>query len=279
MAILWGGGFIVGKMIAGQAGPFTISFLRFFIATAVLAVLVYKKEKYIKIDWPVLANVFGAAFLGIFCYNFLFLSGIKLIDASRGSVIMSTVPMVVGIFSYVVFKEKINFIRSLGIVLSIIGASVVITKGKLGVLFSQGIGKGEIDLIVCVFCATAYALFSKQVLDKVSPLMTMTYITGVGAILSFVPAVIEIQHTPVQFFSHGFLFCLFYLALGPSVIAVIFYYEAISSVGATRASQYMNLMPVFAVALAFIFLGEHPSSSLLVGGGLVTFGLYLNNFT
>ena len=79
--------------------------------------------------------------------------------------------------------------------------------------------------------------------------------------------------------SSKFLANLLYLAIGPSVIAVTFYYEAISLIGPSRASQYMNLMPVFAVLLAFIFLNEQVTASLILGGGLVTTGLYLTNVT
>ncbi len=279
MALLWAGGLIAGKLIASQAGPFTISFLRFLVATFVLAALVHRRGENRVIPGGVLIYAFIAAFFGVFCYNYLFFSGIKLIEASRGSVIISMVPIVIALFSYIVFREKMNFIKVIGIVLSVLGASIVVSKGELASIFGKALGLGEIYLVLCVFCAATFTLLSKKLLQALTPLVTMTMISAIGTCFLFGPALLEIsqiQNSPV---SYTFFLNLLYLAIGPSVIAVTFYYEAICVVGPSRASQYMNLMPVFAVVLAFIFLGENVTTSLMLGGGLVTTGLYVTNIT
>ena len=278
MAVLWAGGFISGKLIVQQAGPFAISFFRFLMVTLVLGALVYKREKDIVIDIKLFLYAFCAALIGIFFYNYLFFSGIKLVDAGRSSVIISTVPIVVAVVSFVLFKERMSVLKMLGIMISLVGAWIVISKGDWNVLASAPLGRGEVYLILCVFCAAAFALFSKELLQSLSPVVTMVYISAVGTVLLFIPALLEIREIPVEFFSAKFLLNLFYLAAGPSVVAVIFFYEAIHSIGTARASQYMNLIPVFAVMLAMIFLGETITASLVLGGGLVTAGLYLTNF-
>lgn len=279
MALLWAGGFIAGKLIVQQAGPFTISFLRFLIATSVLAILVYKKEQYTKITLTHFVYAMCAGFLGIFCYNYLFFSGIQFVDAGRGSVIISTVPIVVAILSSVIFKEKMSAFKFFGILFSMFGAWVVVSHGEVLSLLHYSLGWGEIQLILCVFCAAGFALFSKQLLKDLSPMVTMVYISASGAAFLFGPALLELKQKPIDFNSITFYLNLLYLSIGPSVIAVTFYYEAIKLVGAARASQYMNLIPIFAVILAFIFLGEQITASLVIGGGLVTTGLYLANVT
>jgi len=279
MALLWAGGFIAGKNIADQAGPFTISFLRFFVATVVLVVLVYKKEQFQKIRANQLMCIACAAFFGEFCYNYLFFSGIKLVDAGRGSVIISTVPVVVLIVSCLLLQERLNKFKLLGIVFSVIGAWVVVSNSNLEVILGAPIGRGELYLIACVFCAVIFTLLSKCLLVSLSSLMAMTAISAFGTVFLFVPAVIEMNLIPAAINSYSFLLNLLYLSVGPSVIAVTIYYDAIKKVGPTRASQYMNLIPVFAVVLAFVFLGEQLSASLIVGGGFVTTGLWLANLT
>ena len=105
-------------------------------------------------------------------------------------------------------------------------------------------------------------------------MVTMAFVSGVGAAFAAITAAVE-HNMPIPWGSFTFLSGLMYLAIGPSVIAVIFYYQAMNKIGAARASQYMNLIPVFAIIFGMIFLGERMTASLLLGGGLVTLGLYL----
>ena len=92
---------------------------------------------------------------------------------------MSTVPIVLAIVSLVVFKERINVLKMLGIVFSMLGAWIVISKGQIGLIFNETIGLGELYLMLCVFCAAGYALLSKHILNKLSPLLTMAYVSAI----------------------------------------------------------------------------------------------------
>ena len=275
MAALWAGGFIVAKIISPQAGPFTITCLRFFAVTAVLAALIYRRGDQFTLRPAHWGYALGAAVLGVLCYNYFFMAGIRLVDAGRGSVIISTVPIAVAIFSHLFSREKIGPLKALGFVVSIAGTWVVISHGRWEQITGPGMGRGEFYFVLCVLCASAFALFSKALLNDLSPMVTMALVSAAGALFAVIPAIMETKSMPVPWGSWTFLTGLAYLAVGPSVIAVIFYYEAMNVIGAARASQYMNLIPVFAVVLGMIFLGEHITASLMVGGGLVTLGLYL----
>lgn len=277
MALLWAGGFISAKMIAGDAGPFTICFLRFLIATVFITMIARQREQRAVWDLPLFGMVLGAAFLGVFCYNFFFFTGIRYLDAGRGSVIVSTVPIVVALISAVLFRERLGLWKYAGIGVSLAGAWIVISKGAMLSLIQTHIGKGEFLMMGCVLCAAGFTLFSNAMLVRLTPLNLMAAVSALGTAFVSGPALLELQNAPTRMGSYSFVLNLLYLAVGPSVIAVMFYYDAIKSVGPSRASQYMNLMPVFSVILAMVFLGEHLTGSLILGGGLVTTGLYLTN--
>lgn len=275
MAVLWAGGFIVAKVISPQAGPFTITFLRFAAVTVFLGGIIYIQK-----DHPVFKPVhwgyaLGAAILGVLSYNYFFMVGIRLVDAGRGSVIISTVPVAVAMFSHFFQREKISPLKAAAFIVSMVGACIVIGHGRWELIVGGQTGRGELYFVLCVLCAAAFALFSKAMLKDLSPMVTMAFVSGVGAAFSVIPAAVEIKSMPIPWGSFTFLSGLMYLAIGPSVIAVIFYYQAMNKIGAARASQYMNLIPVFAIILGMVFLGERVTASLLVGGGLVTLGLYL----
>ena len=275
MAFIWAGGFVAGKVVTGYAGPFTVAFFRFAIATLILLlILSRKKGESTRINLKIFALVVAAAFTGEVLYNYFFFSGIKLTEAGQSSVILSIAPIAMIFASFLLFGEKIRVGHIFGVLFSLIGAWIVISKGDLNSIFSA-IGIGEIYLLLCVVCVVVFAFLSKQLLKELSPIVTLVYLSSVGSMILLGPAIMEMQQMPVDFTSTGFLGSLLYLAIGPSVFAVMLYYEGIAKIGPAKASQYMNLIPVFSVVFAFFILGESLSASLLVGGGLVTTGLYL----
>jgi drug/metabolite transporter (DMT)-like permease len=275
MALLWAGGFIVAKVISPMAGPFTITCLRFSFVTVLMAAIVAREGKQPPIRPIHWAYAVGTGLFGVLCYNYCFMAGVRLIDAGRGAVIISTVPIAVAVFSYLFLKEKMGRVKALGLAVSVAGAWIVVSHGKLEVVTGLGIGLGEFYLLMCVLCAALFALFSKELLKEFSPSMTMALVSGPGAVLALLPTIAELRQMPIPWDSWTFLAGVAYMAIGPSVIAVIFYYQAMKVIGPTKASQYMNLIPVFAVVFGMVFLGEQLTPSLFVGGGLVTAGLYL----
>ena len=68
-----------------------------------------------------------------------------------------------------------------------------------------------------------------------------------------------------------------YLAVLGTVVAFYWYYQGLKILGPARASIFINFVPVVAVLLAAVLLGEPLSVSLLVGGALVVMGVFLTN--
>jgi drug/metabolite transporter (DMT)-like permease len=68
---------------------------------------------------------------------------------------------------------------------------------------------------------------------------------------------------------------IFYLGFFGTVLGFVWYYEGIRAIGATKASQFINFVPISAVLLAFLWLAEPFTSSLVIGTGLVWTGVYL----
>jgi drug/metabolite transporter (DMT)-like permease len=68
-----------------------------------------------------------------------------------------------------------------------------------------------------------------------------------------------------------------YLAVFGTVLAFVWFYKGVHAIGAARASQFINLVPVSGVFLGAWLLDEPLTWSLLFGGGMVLFGLWLTN--
>lgn len=68
---------------------------------------------------------------------------------------------------------------------------------------------------------------------------------------------------------------ILYLALFPSILAYVFWNQAVVEVGANRSGQFLHLMPAFGAVLSMLFLGERLYGFHAVGIALIALGIYL----
>jgi drug/metabolite transporter (DMT)-like permease len=277
-AIFWGGTFVAGRVVTQSVGPFSAAFLRFALASACLLLLVRKIEG----GWPQLKPaqllpVLVLGLSGVFAYNVLFFKGLKMIEAGRASLIIANNPIMIALLSVVFFRERLTALQVGGILLSVSGAAVVISHGQIGRVLQGPLGWGEIYIFGCVMSWVTYSLVGKAVLRGLSPLVAVAYSSTVGAVCLLWPALGEgMAHAigsypPVAWFSLG------YLGVFGTVLGFLWYYEGIQAIGATKASLFINFVPVSAVLMAFLILREPVTISLLTGGVLVTSGVFLTN--
>ena len=274
----WGGTFIAGKTLADSVGPFSAAFLRFVIASIILLFLVYIVEKRIPIpEKKHIISIFLLGLTGIFLYNFCFFKGLKYIEAGRASVIVANNPIFIALFSALFFKERLTFIKVLGILISITGAVVVITKGDFGSVFRNGFGVGEVYIFCTVASWVAYSLLGKAFMKDISPVISVAYSVWTGMLLLLIPALFEgIGHNLFSYSSIDWL-CFAYLGILGTVVAFIFYYQGIQEIGPTKAGLFINFVPISGVFLSFLILGECVTLSLLIGLFFVCIGIYLTN--
>jgi drug/metabolite transporter (DMT)-like permease len=214
---------------------------------------------------------------GVFTYNVFFFKGLKLINAGRASIIIANNPIFIAILSAYFFKEKLNLIKVIGIIISVTGAIIVISKGNLNEIVQGNIGWGEIFIFCCVLSWVVYSLIGKVVMADLSPISSVFYSCVIGTFFLFFPACFEgilnnFHHYPIMAWIG-----IFYLGIFGTVVGFVWYYEGIKQIGPTKASLFINFVPVSAVILAFMILDEPITLSLFIGTILVCAGVYLTN--
>jgi drug/metabolite transporter (DMT)-like permease len=277
-ALFWGGTFIAGRLIADRVGPFSAAFLRFAVASCLLFVLTVRHEGRLpRISGEQFIGLFFLGMTGVFAYNALFFKGLQLITAGRASLIIANNPVFIALFAALIFKDKLTWLKAAGILLSVTGALIVLSKGDLAVLLQGGVGWGEILIFGCVASWVAYSLIGKAVMKNLSPLVSVSYSSFIGTAALLIPALAEGMATSVMDYGFRDWICIFYLGLFGTVLGFVWYYEGIKALGPTRAGQFINFVPVCAILLAFFILGEPVTLSLLVGAAFVISGVSLTN--
>ncbi len=275
-AFFWGGTFIAGKQLAGQVSPACAAFLRFAIASVFLLVLTRKMEGRLpairagQVVWIVLTGL-----TGIFAYNLFFFTGLTFINANRASLIIATNPIFISVFSALLFKESLTFAKVTGLVLSVSGAMTIISDGHPWILFQAGIGMGELAILGCVASWVSYSLLGKPMMRSMSPVAAVCYSSVAGTVMLFFPAVYSGLFQALPGYTPAHWAGLFYLGFFGTVLGFFWYYQGIQKIGPTRAGVFINFVPVSAVVLSFIILGEPLTPALAAGAVLVLSGVYL----
>jgi drug/metabolite transporter (DMT)-like permease len=277
-AVFWGGTFIAGRHITTDVEPYSAGFLRFCVAVVLLVLLTLRAERGLPaISLRQLAAIVVLGLSGIFAYNAFFFSGLKEVEAGRAAVIIANNPISITLFSVLLFREKISPARILGILVSVSGAIVVITRGDVLGIFSEGFGRGEFYIFCCVLSWTIYSLVGKTVMRRLSPLVTVTYSSIAGTIMLFPMALREGLFSEATHYSRIDWAGLGYLGVFGTVVGFTWFYEGMHVIGPVRASQFINFVPICAVLLAFLILKEPLTISLVAGTALVITGVYLTN--
>jgi drug/metabolite transporter (DMT)-like permease len=161
--------------------------------------------------------------------------------------------------------------------LSVTGAMVVISGGNLIQALGGGVGAGELWILGCVASWVCYSLIGKTTVAHISPLVSVCYSSIAGTALLAVPAFSEGLCHQIGNFGLNEWGGLIYLSLFGTVLALTWYIEGIKRIGPTKASIFINFVPVSAVFLSFLILHEPLTYSLLAGLVLVSSGVYLTN--
>lgn len=278
MAVFWGGTFIAGKVAAQRVGPFSAAFLRFAIASVFLGLTALRLEGRLPtLRRHQLLPVFLLGMTGVFAYNVFFFKGLKLIEAGRAAIIIANNPICIALFSALLFRERLSPLRLAGILISISGALVVISRGDWHMIGSGAVGPGELFILGCVASWVAFSLIGKVLLTELSPLASVLYAALSGALCLAVLAWQEGILTDWPTYTLADWVSLFYLGFFGTVLGFVWYYQGIQRIGPTKAGVFINFVPISAILFSFFILHEPLTLSLLFGTVLVLSGVYLTN--
>ncbi len=277
-AVLWGGTWVAGRILGRHMGPFSAAFLRFALASAFLVFLTRRVEGHVprltRQNFPWLLTL---AATGIFAYNALFFAGLRTVPAGRAALIVASIPAVVALFSGLVFREAFGPAKVAGIALSFGGVGLIVSGGDPGALLRQGLSAGDVCIFGCVATWAAYTLAGKKAMERVAPYGAVTWSCVLGALMLLPPALALGLVRDVAAAGPTAWACLLFFGILATGFGFSWYYEGVQAIGPTKAGVFINLVPVVAVFLGWLLLGEPLAPSLAVGGGLVLGGVWLTN--
>jgi drug/metabolite transporter (DMT)-like permease len=271
----WAGNAVVGRLAAGHIPPVTLSFLRW--SMAFLIILPFAR-KHLKRDWGAIRGRLGTmiflSIIGISVFNTMQYWALEYTTALNTLLLQSAGPLIVAVWSLLLFGVRMTLAQTCGVVLSLTGVLVILLHGDLTALMSIEFNKGDVIFITAL---TIFGLYSVLSLKRpnIHGLSFVAFTFGCGA-LCLVPLWIwELVSRPVMQLDTANLLSLFYVAVFPSTLAYLCYNRGVQLIGANRAAPFFHVVPVFGSAMAIVFLGERPQLFHIIGFALVLTGVFV----
>lgn len=271
--ILWGSSFASIKILLPQVPPYTLAFLRYFLASIALGIfLVITKQP--RLQKKHLPGILLTGFSGITIFNVLHNQGLRYAGVTDSAVLIAMSPVFIALLSWMILKERISKLQIVGIFIAFAGSVLVATEGSF-----NGLGFNSMRLLgdlLMLLSSIAWAIFSillKKLLEHYPPTTIITYSTMAGTIFLIPFCLFEYPFNLTAVTTVGWL-NLFYLGLLASALGNLIWNAALNTVSAVTAGAYLYLSPVVAAIVAFLFLNEIPSLYTIIGGLIILMGTY-----
>ena len=274
--LFWSGNMVVGRGIRGDVPPLAMAFWRWFIAFALILPLALP---HLKSQWPLLKSgwkpltVLGL--LGIGGYNTFAYIALQDTSATNANLLNSFVPIATIAISWAFLGKHLRPVESAGVVISLCGAMTIVSRGDVAVLAHLNLNVGDIWMLIAVLDWAIYTVALAWRPAGVHPMLMLGATTVIG-LCALGPAYAwELSQGRTMNIHLGSLSALAYVGIFPSFLGYIFYNKGVAEVGASKASLFIHLMPVFGTLLSFVFLGEVPFWYHYFGIGLIFTGIWL----
>ena len=277
--LFWSGNFIVGKAASlFEIPPFTLNFYRWTFAWLLLAPFtlkeIFQKKEYI-LENLKLILILGITSITVF--NSIVYYSLNFTQVISGVLMISTIPVMIIFFCWIFKIEKTNSYQILGVIFSLLGVAVIVTKADLGKLLNLNFNKGDLWMVVAMFSWAMYSAMLRKKKFELSQISLLQTIISAGLILLLPAYLIEMAlgyrlniHLP-------FILTLSYVVLFPGLASFFFWIKGISIIGSNRAGIFLHLMPIFSTIMAILIFKEKFMTFHLIGALLIITGIILSS--
>lgn len=273
----WGSNFNAGAYIIQHMPPITAAAERFIVANVAL-LLIFSITGQLR--WSVLRQNFWAyaliGILGVVGFNMAMFYGLHTTSAINGALIMATTPLSTMLLARILEGEKLNMAKSIGLLFGLAGVLLVISQGQLLHLMQLKVAIGDVILLGGSISFALASILSRKLVNNATPLETTSFSMLFGTVV-LAALSLSIEH-PFTATAHAPMLvhiALLYLAVFGSMLAYLFWFNGIQTVGASRAAVFFNLVPVFSMLVAVAF-GLLPNLWQLLGTLLVIAGVVVS---
>ena len=277
--LFWSGNFIVGKSASFfEIPPFTLNFYRWTFAWLILAPFtlkeIYRSKSHI---FKNLKYVLILGVTSITLFNSIVYYSLQFTQVISGVLMISTIPVMIILFSSLLKIEKTNFFQLIGVFFSMLGVIVIVTQLNLEKIKELSFNKGDLSIIIAMLSWALYSALLKRKKLELSQLSLLQVIISAGLVFLLPVYLVEMNSGRRVALELPFFLTLSYVVLFPGLASFICWIKGIAIIGANRSGIFLHLMPIFSTILAIIIFKEKFMIYHLIGAMLIITGIFLSS--
>jgi drug/metabolite transporter (DMT)-like permease len=278
-AFLWSGNFIVGKFATlYDVPPLTLNFFRWLIVWIILIPFTFRDIlKNIKIIKKIFYPILLMSFTSISVFNSVVYYSLSFTQVLNGALMISIIPVLIIFISFIFKTEKINFSQILGLIFSITGVIIIITRSDFNKLINLDLNKGDLWLLVAMLSWAIYSTMLRTHKTGLKYLSFMSVIASIGLIFLFPQFLFEFYNHQLIRFNIPVFLITSYVVLFAGLGSYILWNKAVVIVGPNKAGIFLHLMPVFSSVMAIFLLNEKLMNFHIIGAIIIVIGIYLSS--
>ena len=286
MVLIWGTNFSVLKRAFDEIPPQSFNSIRVLMAATVFLMAIglaaraatrgrrvsrvlYTPDPLTRRDrWDLVwLGVVGHCF-----YQLAFVKGVDLTSVANAALLMGATPAMVALLSVALGRERLHALHWAGVTLSVLGIYIVVGRGAS---FDAATLRGDLLVLAAVLCWSAYTLGASRLIARHSPLFVTGLTMAIGAVPYMAIALPQLVHTDWDAVSAWIWAALVWSGLFALNIAYLIWYIAVQRIGPSRTALYSNVIPIAALAVAAVWLGEPITATKTFGAVAILGGVFL----
>lgn len=273
-ASIWGGMYVVSKVVLDVIPPFTLLAMRLILGAAALGIVIFfrKKTEFTK------RQFLDSFLVGIVGYGislgFQFV-GTKLSTASNGALVTSATPAFVLLFAPFLLKEKTTPRRVIALVISSLGVVAVIDPRTAD--FSSSLFMGNLSLLAAALTWALYSVLVRKVSRSADLLISSAVMLVGGIPSSLFISYFELNNSGMGEITMGVVLGVLFIGIVSTAIAMFLWNFTFAQLPAAFASLTFFAQPVVGTLLGWFFLGEKITPLFLLGGLMIGIGLVISS--
>jgi drug/metabolite transporter (DMT)-like permease len=281
---LWAGNAIAGRVLVGSISPITLSAARWGLAALLLLPLGWRVFMPGSALWQNKKRFLLLGLFGVGSYNVLLYLALQTSTAINVTLIGASMPIWMLFIGAVFYQTKPNILQMIGAIVSLLGVSIVLTRGDLAALLSMEMVIGDLLIMLATILWAVYSWMlsrpgssSERQWPWAEFLMAqvMVGLLWTGFFDSFEIAA-----------GHAFIdlnwwtaSLIIFVAIGPSLIAYRCWGLGVNGAGPTVAAFFANFIPLFTALLSAAMLGEPPQLFHGLAFALIVAGIAISSKT
>lgn len=276
LVLIWAFNFSAAKFALDDFAPLAFNGIRFILASAFMYVFMRLSGRTrLFFDRRYWLTIVGLGILGHVFYQVLFIFGLDLTLAGNASLMLAMSPVFITLLSVAARHEQVSWVAWVGVVLSFVGVALVVRGGTQAVAFAADTVRGDLLVLAAAAGWASYTVGSAPLVRRCGALPVTAATMWVGGFVLVLVSIPSFVAQPWGAVSPAAWAAVIYSGIFAIGVAYLLWYYSVRRLGSTRTGVYSNAIPIVALLIAWLTLGEIPTWLQGVGAAGIVGGAVL----